>query len=472
MKPRFFNLLAVIFTCLGLFIAGCKEDTILGSSVISVGDTANTISIPDTLTILTKTAISGKLKTSVSISGIPIYHALGTVSTDPIAGKTTAGFYFQVVPPSLGYSFPKTPDSAILILPFSGFAWGDTTLSNLEQELLVYEIANNDSIRVDSSYYANSFTAYNATSIGSARIGFNANANHQRIKDSVSVRGKMQNAHVRIKLSQDFVNRFITEAAKTSGSAMGAYSDFLNFQRGFYITTSDTNNGNALYYFLLNGGSDFTRANIQFFYTDASSGTGDSVKYASFYFDQTKDAHYNRFTRNFSGKLAGNLITSPTTSDSIVVVQNEPGAALDILIPFAKKLPAKPIIKAELIITQYKMPGDQSDIYYPPSRLYPVRVQGDTVVSIQDRYPLTSSEPLIFMDGLRRDYVNNGVTYSQYVLNIPRELQRAVIDQRDTLHLRLNGAVTFPGAYRLLAGGRSLSDNNLKIKLKIYYAKL
>lgn len=457
-----------------LSLHSCKEDTILGSNVIPVDDTANTFQIADTFTILTKTVIDDSLVTSTSVSGLPIYHALGTVATDPF-GKTHTGFYFQIIPPSLGFAFPKTPDSAVLILPYAGFTWGDTTGSNMDQEIRVYEIADGDSIMKDTTYYSFSRTAINSTPVNDpgkpAFIGFNANGSHLGIKDSVNVLGQNRPPHIRVRLSQEFLNRFIAESAKTSGSAFGEYAQFLRFQRGFYVTTADSNSGNALYYFLLNGSTDFSRANVQFYYTEQQNGV-DTVKYTSFYFDQTRNAHYNHISRKYTGTQTSAYLTSTLSSDSITVLQNDPGAALDIRIPNIKNLPRQPIIKAELIITQAKLPGDQSDIYFPPARLFPVRIANGAVAQIQDRYPLSSSEPLTFMDGLRRDFVSNGITYSQYTLNIPREIQRAIVEQRDTLHLRITGAATFPGAYRLISAGRNHSDGNLKLKLRIFYSKI
>lgn len=447
--------------------SGCKEDTILGANVVPVDDTANTFVVGDTLTILTKTVLSNKYVTSTSISGLPIYHALGTVANDPYGGKTHAGFYFSVVPPSLGYSFPARPDSAFLVLPYAGLSWGDTTLTNLDQLINVYEIADNDSLSLDSTYYNYSSTAYNSQPIGTATIGFNSSSQHGAIKDSVNVLGTLRNPHVRVRLSQAFIDKMYNEASKTSGSAYDAYADFARFLHGFYVAPADTNSGNSLYYFLLNGGTDFNRANIQFFYTK------DTVNYVSFYYDQTRVAHYNHIVRNPSvSPTLDNLLHSTTTSDSIFILQNEPGAALDVKIPFIKNLPKQPIIRAELILTQYKIPGDESEKYYGPARLYPVRMQGDSAVSVQDRSPITSTEPLIFMDGLRKDVTINGATYSQYTINIPREVQRAIIEQRDTLHLRIGGAATFPAAYRLIGGGRNLSNSDVKLKLRIFYSKI
>jgi len=473
LKQRYYKGFAAIFiVCSTIFLLqSCKEDTILGSNVIPVDDTANTFQLPDSFTIFTKTVIDDSLVTSLSVSGLPIYHALGAVVTDPF-GKTNTGFYFQVIPPSLGFAFPKTPDSAIMVLPNATFTWGDTTLMNVTQTINVYEVAANDSIKKDSTYYNFSRTAFNSQPIGTARIGFNATSEHQRIKDSVTVLGQKRNPHVRIKLSQDFLNKMIAEAAKTSGSALAGYAEFASFQRGFFVGTADSNVGNALYYFLLNGSTDFTRANIQFYYTDQKTGGGDTVKYASFYFDQTRNAHYNTISRRYTGTPTKDLLASTSISDSITVLQNEPGAALDIKIPHIKNLPRQPIIKAELIITQVKLPNDESDKYFPPARLYPVRVTSTGSETIQDRYPLSSSEPLIFMDGLRRDFESNGTTYSQYVLNIPREVQKAIVEQRDTLHLRISGAATFPGAYRLISGGRNMINSDLRLKLRIFYSKI
>src|SRR5690606_39293688 len=93
--------------------------------------------------IYTKTVRTDSFVTSNSINGVPVYHALGTVN-DPFSGKTNAGFYFQIIPPSLGYGFPQTPDSVVLVLPYAGFTWGDTTSSNADIHLSGYEAAATD----------------------------------------------------------------------------------------------------------------------------------------------------------------------------------------------------------------------------------------------------------------------------------------------------------------------------------------
>ena len=156
-----------------------------------------------------------------------------------------------------------------------------------------------------------------------------------------------------------------------------------------------------------------------------------------------------------------------------MVLQNEPGLVADLKFPFIKYLPKTPINKAELIITEYSFMGDNKDIFFHPSRVYPVGVN-DTgkTYNILDRYPLTYSSPLVFMDGNIRTMQLGSTTVNQYILNIPREVQSAIVLQKDTLHLRISGAANYPGAYRLItAGGKSFSNSLMSVKLNIVYSK-
>lgn len=398
----------------------------------------------------------------MSVSGVPIYHGLGNLTTDPVSGTLKSSIYLQVIPPSNGFKFPKEPDSAVLILPYGGFTWGDT-LSTIGQTFRVYEVT--EPLSKDSTYYT-----FTEKTVGNVELSDNPQpVTHESVKNSITVNGISRAAHLRIPLTPDFKNRIYSEA--TNGSGLNTSVDFLQYFKGLYITADPSQAGAAIYYFLLNGGSDFTRANIQFYYTEKTSSNQDTVKYTSFYFDQSVGAHYNKIEREITQGLTYNLLGSNLPSDSVIVIQNEPGAVLDIRMPFVKHLPKQPIIKAELVITQ-ELPNAEDAKYWAPQRLFPVGVynRGGTY-TIQDRYPLNSSEPLVFIDGRRRDVTINGSTHSQYVINIPRELQKAIVEQRDTLHLRINGATQFPGAYRLIGGGRKTSGAT-GVKLNIVYSKI
>lgn len=457
MKDQISKLLCAVSVCILLMQTSCREDTILNADIVPPGDTV-TVSATDSITILTKTVLDDSLITSQSLSGYPIYHALGTVTTDPYFGKTHTGIAFQVVPPSLDYKFPKAPDSAFLILPYAGYSWGDTS-STTTQTFKVYKLT--DTMSKDSNYY-------NFTNIGVDRSNLlgSAQVNYKSLMDSVTVSGTNRNRVLKIKLSSNFVNEIYTESAKTTGSALQTYPEFMRFMKGLYLE-ADTNQGNCLHYFRLDGSSNFSRANIIFFYTQ------DSVKTTSFYYTSTYNAHYNRIVRKLDGTTLGTLLNPNNTSDSVVVIQNGPGAVADLKFPYIKNLPKLPINKAELIITQYEFAGDNKETYYAPERIYPVGVDKyGAKYNILDRYPLSSSSPLVFMDGTKKTKQLGALTVHQYILNIPREVQRAIVEQRDTLHLRISGAATYSAAHRLIAvGDKTFSNNAMSIKLNIVYSK-
>ena len=442
-----------------LGLSSCRENTILDASIIPAGDTV-TVGSTDTITILTKTYFDDSLNTSEEFSGIPIYHALGAVTSDPYFGKTHAGIYFQIVPGSLGFKFPETPDSAFLILPYSGFSWGDTN-SLIPQTFTAYELT--DTLHKDSAYFNYSYTNVDR----SAALG-NAQVTYRQLKDSMMIGNTKVAGMLRIRLSQAFINKIKTEADKTENSALKTYPEFLRFFKGIYVE-ADSNSGSALHYFRLDGNSEYTRANVLFYYTD------DSVKTASFYYSSTYAAHYNRIRRNITGSQLQAIVSSTAQSDSIMVIQAEPGAVAELTFPYIKYLPKQPINKAELIITEYSFFGDMKETYFPPSRIFPIGVNNKGgVYTIKDRLPVSSSAPLLFMDGNRRTVtLATGLTVHQYVLNIPREVQTAIVEGRDELKLRISAPSTYPGAYRLIAaGGKSFSNSAMRVKLNIVYSKL
>lgn len=443
-------------------LISCKEDTILNADIVPVGDTVHSIIIPDTLTIYTKTVLDDSAVTgdSIYVSGLTVNHALGVMSTDIYSGRTTAGIYFQIVQPSLNFAFPAPPDSAVLILPYAGFTWGDTTSGFLSQTFNVHEITGD--FPKGKIYSNRSEVAYDATVIGTGTV-----SSHQSTLDSVSDLGVNRPPHLRIKLAGSFVDKIKNASSST---VMNAYANFLSFFKGFYIEPVNTVGNGMVYFQMISSysGTDYNRANVLFYYTEDGE-----VKTRSFFYDPTNAARFNRITRDYTGTPTQDYFNSTALSDSVFVIQNEPGAALDILIPHVKNLPKNPVNKAELVITQYSFAGDNASTYFGPQRLYPTRVdENGNTVPIQDRYPLAYTEPLLFIDGNKRSITIGGITYTRYIINLPRELQRAIVEQRESLHLRIAGASGYPGAFRLIGAGSNVSDPNMKIKLNIVFSKI
>jgi hypothetical protein len=215
------------------------------------------------------------------------------------------------------------------------------------------------------------------------------------------------------------------------------------------------------------------RGSVALYYQENGNTAPDSVRASFMNFITNGTVHYNYITRNYAGTQAQQYLQSVAKSDEVIVMQNEPGAALDIRIPNLKNLPVGLINKAQLVITQVKLPNDQSDIFTTPARVYPVGVDDAGLsYTILDRMPLSSSSPLEFMDGTAHAVtMPDGTVTTQYFINIPREVQSAIVNRKNELHLRINGTVTYPAAYRLLAGG-SNSNKYYKIRLNIVYSKI
>ncbi|HTN16389.1 MAG TPA: DUF4270 family protein [Chitinophagaceae bacterium] len=453
----------ILLTC---FCVSCKENTIIRTDVVPAVDNINVFGT-DTLTLITNTVKDDSVVTNAYVSGLKVYMGAGNISNDAYFGKTSANFYFQVRPPQDNYSFDRSKyqlDSAVLILPYSGTAYGDTVGSAGYQTFKAYRLT--ESIYFDSIYYAHSpARSVEATPFASKTVFIPDLVNSRR--DSTLVGGIKRAPHLRMRITDNDLINTIIGANATNTAA------FLTLFKGIFITTEA--GGNTIPYFLLNGDDIFSKAGILMYYhTQNSSGIITDTLTASFPFDatasQTKTGFFNRVTRDFTGTPVQYLFSSTAGSEGTIAVQNLPGAAIDLRIPYVKNLPRCIVNKAELIITQVPSPMD--GVFAPPDRLYPMVISEYGERSrIADLNATTSSASLYFVDGYSRAANVGGKVVNQYVLNFPRELQNAIVEQKKELRLRINGTQSFIGAFRLTAAGSNYSQPAYRIKLNVVYTK-
>lgn len=461
---------APLFIAALTLLNSCKENTVIRTDIVPAVDNI-TVFGTDTLTLFTKTVKDDSVITNGYSSGLNVFMGAGNISSDPYFGKTAAGFYFQVRPPQDNYSFDKSKfqiDSAVLILPYSGFSFGDTTNSAGSQTFKAYRLT--EPIYFDTIYYAHSpAKTVDPNPIASANISIPSLV--RSIRDSTRVGSIKRAPHVRMRLNDALMNEMID---KTGGSDYTNTAAFLSYFKGIYVTADA--GGNTIPYFWLNGGDIFSKAGILMYYhTKNVGGTITDTLTASYPFDpgatQTKTGFFNRIIRDYSGSPVQSLYSSTSVTDGTIAVQNLPGAAIDLRIPNVKNLPRCIVNKAELIITQIPSPLDA--IYAPPDRLYPEVIdEFGKRGRIADRFPITSTTPLIFIDGYLRAANVGGKVVKQYVINFPRELQNAIVDQKKELRLRINGTQSFIGAFRLTAAGSTFSQPEYRIKLNVVYTKL
>lgn len=467
LKPRFSSIGGILLLAAGLAMAGgCKEDSIVKASVAPGDNALGTVNVPDTFTITTSNTFAEKLKTSDKVSGIPIVQALGTM-VDPFFGTTNAGIYFQVLPNTLGFRFAAegvdyTIDSAVLILPYYGFAWGNRT-DPKPQKFRVYRV--DEAMSNTADYYSNQHLNVRGTPLGEVTADMKSVLN-----DTPSAAGEKTGfRHIRIPLNQDFIN----DVKNNIGTATFENEpNFLNYFNGFYVAPDSSynisNQTDLLAYILLDGSSNYARTSIAFYYRENGS---NETKTA--FFDYVRDgatsktANFNNISRNYSGYPAANIINKNTDT---LLVQNDPGLNIDLRIPHLKELPIAAILKAELVIRQIKT-GMEADSLQIPNRIVPTGVDANgNEYEIADFAVNDYGAALAFINGTRRTEKDaNGNDIITYRINIPREVQKTIIDKRNELHLRIKGATGFAGAYRLVAGGRNSGPYSMQ--LNIVYSK-
>ncbi|MCB9045512.1 MAG: DUF4270 family protein [Chitinophagales bacterium] len=475
MKQRYSFNTGILIIALGLLLStGCKEDTIVKSNITPGDNYLGTQSVGDTMTVITKTFLVDKYKTSEKISGLPVIFGLGTI-VDPFFGKTNAGIYFQVLPTVNSFSFSSGGyhvDSAVLIMPFSGFAWGNRT-DPKPQKYRVYRVE--EPMSIDNDYYSNQDLQVNSTLLGEATIDL-----QKSITDTPYViDGKAGFKHLRIPLSQAFIDD-VTSNIGDDKHVYNTEAEFLAHFNGFYVApdsaTNMANNTDLIPYIVLDGGSDYSNAAVAFYYREDSNPTITKVAFFNYRRESNveKTAAYSHISRNYSGYPAETFInrynSTINISDDTLLLQHEPGVCIDIRVPYISNLPVASIIKAEIVLTKISS-GVDADSLLTPSRLIPVGVNEDgSEYEILDFISSDITAAVQYIDGLKRtekDSQGNDIT--TYRINVPRELQNAIIDKRNELHLRIKGSKGFPGAYRLVAGGRGHST--YKMQLNIVYAK-
>lgn len=454
-----------------ILFSSCKENTVIRTDVVPAVDNI-TVFGTDTLTLITKTVQDDTVVSNAFSTSFPVYVGAGNINFDPYFGKTSSSFYFQIRPPQDNYTFDKTKyqlDSAVLILPFSGFAYGDTTSSAGNQLIKAFRMK--EKIYLDSVYYTYS-PAKNIESTPFASTSISIPELMKSYRDSTVVAGIKRPSHVRLRVNDALMNELID---KTGGTEYANTANFLDFFNGIYITT-ENGFGNTIPYFRLTGDDNYRKAGILMYYhTKNTSGLITDTLTASYPFDptatQTKTGFFSRVSRDYTGTPAQALFTSTASSDNSFAIQNLPGAALDLRIPYAKNLPKCIVNKAELVITQISSPLES--MFQVPTRIYPEVIDeyGNRLV-IADRLPVSSNAPLFFIDGNLRSALIDGKIVNQYVLNFPRELQNTIVEQRKELKLRINGTETFLGAYRVTAAGSKYSQPAYRIKLNVVYTKL
>lgn len=409
------------------FIFGCTkiDTTTLGQDLIPTVDNIHTFD-----TTFNVVAVNYDNLSQCDTIHRNDLQALGIISNDPYFGKTKGEIYVEMKPASFPYTFPSASpdslivDSVVMVLQYS-HTFGDTSAL---QKVNVYQLA-------DSFHVGNNYTSCLALEYDNSVLLGEKTFYPYQLEDSVHAFQEDAAYQLRIPLNNSFAQTMITDSAsifKTDG-------DFINFFKGFAIVPDENFAGQqALNYF------DFRSTNTRLsIYVRATRGGVTDTSVIDFGVSGLTALSNSLIRDRGTSEITTNL-THPSSGDSVIYIQTNPGSYAMLRIPGLSGLSNRVINRAELIVDQVYSPNTFDNIFTPPVNLYldakDSTISPDSYIPIPCDFNATELQNNFATLGgrLKQTTDNNGNTIGEYVFNISRYLQSVVTKKKDNLTLRLS----------------------------------
>ncbi len=347
---------AIIF-----FNWGCTkiDTTTLGSDLIPAVDNVNTFA--DTLDIITTQGIFDD-STKVVYTDL---HLLGSITNDPLFGKTYADMYLQLKPPFYPFTYGNRGDtithfdSAVLCLSYQTF-YGDTLLPHT---LSVYEINPATSNFKDSSYGLGFLPDQGlGAQLGSITI------RPVEVKKFTYFKGSRKDSitnQIRIPLSNSFLQNTLLANLDTAAASNSIYRNDSLFRdkiKGFAIIATG-GQANGLFYVDLTNAA--TRLEVH--YRKTNAGVVDTA-YSAFPFSQGATSARSAQATHLVRERAGFPVSSP--GSDAVYIQAQPGTFATLNIPELAAYSNRIIHRAEIYIDQIPTADPVDNALLPPAYLY------------------------------------------------------------------------------------------------------
>jgi len=426
-------LLTIITTF--LFQSCKKEPSELGLDITPAGDQLN-FEYCDTLTIDARTILDDSIRTDETSPVI-----LGSFY-DPEFGKTTASIYTQLRLKSTDISFGENPtlDSIVLKLQYDGI-YGET---NTPQHFTVYELSGN--LIKDTAYYSNQTKPHYDQAIGNVTF-------FPHPYDSVKIDTINYAPHLRIRLSDEFGNKFIHAA----DSIFLNNEAFLRFLKGICIFSDPVNTigkGAMLYFNLLNPQSEM----VLYYQNDSANSLKQNFvinQYAAFFthFDHYGYAHASN---ELKAQLAGDSVAAQRK----LYLQSMGGTKVKFRIPYLLQLAksGKIVINQAELVVKADMPtfGGSKYLSAPPSLTLRKNLN-DTSMSVL----IDETEGSGYFGGT----LNNKNEYRFRITRYVQSMFEEDAEPNQELFL-----FTRNKAYRVMINGRTTPVDRLR--LQIFYTHL
>lgn len=465
------KLLVVSFILIAsVVLNSCKENTILPSTLVPTIDNIYTFG-SDTFSVLTHniyqdSMLTGGMRGTVRVSNsASLYHALGTITSDPVFGKTHASIHVEVLPPVANFAFktnaPGTSriiDSVVLSIPYRG-SYGDTLSSNL-QTLKVYRSLKQFSR--DSAQYEFTKDSIDYTKlIATKTVDFKTLGTDSPLVGNIKLQPQ-----VRFQLATWFTDSLQAQVDLGANGAAADFSKFLDWWRGFAIVP-DTNNGSALGYF----DTYNTRMYIYYRYTNTNNAADTTVDVFSF--DPNNCNRFNTINHNYNGALAQKQLASgKPNGDSVLFVQTDPGIVAQVSLPYLANFENVVVNKAELIFTAVSPYYNWMDtlLYGATPRMQIIGSDSVGNDFVLGEYATFGAN---FVDGSQKTVIVNGLNAIQYKFIITQTIQNLISQKNTNFRLKISGSNSArPASYRMLLRGSGSQSTEWKPKLNLIYTIL
>jgi len=448
------NFLAFAFSIAILTFSSCKERTVTPSLIPEI-DNIHTFGLEASFfDPVMKVGMSDSVVTSDYTNFIA---GIGRLGDDPFYGSVREGLFIQFVPPSTFYSFPTglTLDSAVVILPYIGYTYGDTT-SNSMQYYNLYRITENFN-RV-SDFYSFQSLMYDNSPVGAAELPLSwLTGTLHEANDTSGIK----------KLKISLTHSLASSIFNADNSKFISSGSFAEFFKGFYIAPQDNENQKSISFYNLSGSDIKSSARLSFYTHDAH----DSIQIIDFPYNSLFSPYFTKISKDYTGTPSNSFVNSDQNRDS-VLLQGFPGFYTDLTLRNIDKIPASIVNKAELVITSLSS-GDES-IYGSPFRLSLEAKDANGVFNpVADMFQSggsLNSDGMSFVDGNANTVMINGIKHTQYKLNFPRELQNAMMAGKTEITLRIKTVTSYFGVFRFLGDGFN-GPLETQLKTNIVYTK-
>ncbi|HEX7585871.1 MAG TPA: DUF4270 family protein, partial [Prolixibacteraceae bacterium] len=238
MKKELATMYKFVVGFVGMVITlwSCSSDPgKIGLGLLPTGDLVKVSSIVEKDAIKAYTATDGNMRTDE-----PAYNLLGTFN-DPIFGKTTADFAFQVRLNSYpNYSKIAVPDSLVLYLVYKE-VYGDTLTP---QKLKVYELGTD--LVLDDKYYQDTnlkgFITGNAVGELNYIPKFKLDSLSNKYGSTKALPKDTVIQEIAIKLDNSLLQKLWAADSLT----MSDNDRFIKFFKGLYLEAGDLNQGGGI----------------------------------------------------------------------------------------------------------------------------------------------------------------------------------------------------------------------------------